>query len=107
MRRLTIAAAALATIGLVAAPAIGASGQVSICHATASATNPFVLIHPAAAGVVHGHMGHQDARDVVPPFRFRGVTYSQNWDADGKALFANGCKLPVTPPDDGGGGGSF
>ena len=40
MRRLTITASALAAIGLLTTPALGASGQVSICHATASATNP-------------------------------------------------------------------
>ena len=77
---------------------------MSICHATASATNPFVLIHPAAAGVVNGHLAHQDARDVVPPFIYEGVTYSQNWNADGQALYANGCEVPSTPPSDGGGG---
>lgn len=107
MRRLTIAASALTMIGLIATPALGASGQVSICHATASATNPFVLIHPAAAGVVHGHLGHQDARDVVAPFTYKGVTYSQNWDAAGQAIFANGCEVPSTPPGDGGGGFTF
>ena len=104
MRRLTIAASALATIGLLATPALGASGQVSICHATASATNPFVLIHPAAAGVVHGHLAHQDERDVVPPFTYEGVTYSQNWDDPGRALYANDCEVPSTPPSLGGGG---
>jgi len=39
---------------------------------------------------VNGHLGHQDARDAVPPFVYKGVTYSQNWDAAGQALFANG-----------------
>ena len=98
MRRLAIAASALAAMGLLATPALGAGDQVSICHATASATNPFVLIHPAAAGVLDGHLAHQDERDVVPPFTYEGVTYSQNWNDEGQALFANGCEVTSTPP---------
>lgn len=105
MRRLTISALAVAGVAMLATPALAASNQVSICHATSSAKNPYVLIHPAAAGVYNGHMGHQDARDVIPPFTYKGVTYSQNWDADGQALFANGCKPVVTTPPGGGGGG--
>ena len=103
MKRLAIAAISLTCVGLLTTPAIGAGGQVSICHATASASNPFVLIHPAAAGIVNGHLGHQDGADVVPPFTYKGITYSQNWDAPGQALFANGCAAPTAPPDDGGG----
>jgi hypothetical protein len=104
MRRLSISALALAVISLLAAPALGASNQVSICHATGSTTNPYVLIHPAAAGVVNGHLGHQDARDVIPPFTYKGVSYSLNWNPAGQELFAGGCKPVSTPPGDGGGG---
>jgi len=107
MRRLTISAVALAGISLLATPALGASNQVSICHATGSASNPYVLIHPAAAGVVNGHLGHQDGRDVVAPFVYKGVTYSQNWDAAGQDLMANGCVPVVTPPGGGDGGGTL
>ncbi len=77
MRLLTISALALAGAAMIATPALGAANQVSICHATGSATNPYVLIHPAAAGVANGHYGHQDARDVIPPFTYKGVGYSR------------------------------
>src|SRR3954451_15058267 len=40
--------------------------HVTICHATGSASHPFVVISPSASGVFHGHLGHQDARDIVP-----------------------------------------
>lgn len=105
------ATAALAplTIGALAPVALaGGKDQHTICHATRSATNPYVLIHPATAGVMHGHYGdhHQDARDIIPPYQYKGQTYSQNWDAEGQAVFANGC-APVadepellTPPAD-------
>lgn len=108
MIRLTTAATALAVVAALAAPAMGANGaagQITICHATSSAKNPFVVIHPASAGVAMGHVGHQGDRDVIPPFTYRGTSYSQNWDAAGQAIHANGCVAPVTPPGGGGGGG--
>jgi hypothetical protein len=68
--------------------------HVTICHATGSASNPFVQISPSASGVFNGHLGqsHQDGRDIIPPFEYKGQTYSQNWDATGQAIFKNGCK---------------
>jgi hypothetical protein len=49
--------------------------RVTICHATGSATNPYVVITPSAAGVLDGHYAHQDQRDIIPPFTFRGESY--------------------------------
>jgi hypothetical protein len=79
----------------------------TICHATGSAKNPYVRITPSVSGVFHGHLDHQDDRDIVPLFTYKGVQYSQNWDAAGQAIFAAGCAAPaaavaptthVTPP---------
>jgi hypothetical protein len=67
--------------------------KVTICHATGSASNPFVMITPSASGVVHGHLGHQDSRDIVPAFTYKETAYSQNWDVAGQALFAAGCNV--------------
>jgi hypothetical protein len=39
-------------------------GKVFICHATGSATNPFVLIH-VSVNAVPAHTRHQDGRDIV------------------------------------------
>ena len=107
MRRLMIAAGALATIATLTSPALGAGGKVSLCHATSSATNPLVLIDVSVAGAYNAHMRHHDGRDVIPPFTWKGKTYSQNWDAAGRTLLANGCDATVTPPGGGGGGGEF
>ena len=52
-------------------------------------------ITPSIAGVYHGHTGHQDGRDIIPPYTYRGQTYSQNWDAEGQAIFNNGCRVPA------------
>lgn len=73
------------------APAVVQMPHVTICHATGSASHPFVEISPAAAGVYNGHMGHQDARDIIPPFTWNGMTVSQNWDDSGKAIYDAGC----------------
>jgi hypothetical protein len=71
-----------------------AHDHVTICHATGSATNPYVRISPSASGVFHGHLRHQDGRDIVPPFQYKGQTYSENWDANGQAIWNNDCNVP-------------
>ena len=73
-----------------------AHAKVTICHATGSTSNPFVEVTPSAAGVFNGHLGHQDGRDIIPPFQYKGQTYSQNWDAIGQATFGNGCEQKGT-----------
>ena len=73
-------------------------GKVTICHATGSSTNPYVQITPSKSGVYHGHIAHQHGEDIIPPFTYKGQTYSQNWDAAGQAIWNNGCKKPTTTP---------
>jgi hypothetical protein len=71
----------------------GPPGKTTICHATGSASNPFVVITPANPGVQNGHAGHQDGRDIIPAPP--GAT---------KGPHATGCAqisapvLPPTPP---------
>ncbi len=96
-----IAATALApvAIGAVVSPALAGGGQVTICHATSSATNPFVVIHPASPAVLHAHQKHHDGADIVPPFSYKGVDYpGQNWTAEGRAISENGCMAKGGPP---------
>ena len=99
-----LAATALApiAIGALASPALADSDQVTkvtICHATSSATNPFVVIRPASPAVLHAHVNHHDGGDIVPPFSYRGVDYpGENWTAEGKALSENGCMAQAPPP---------
>lgn len=97
--------ARVAAIGLLVAAlclAVPAGAQqadkITICHATASATNPFVNETIAAQAVVAGHIEHQHGEDIIPEFTHEGVTYSQNLDAEGLALLANGCVAPATSP---------
>jgi len=110
-----LAAAILALSGVYAAtvlaggskPATGtitatnnAHNKVTICHATGSKTNPYVVITPDASGVIDGHYAHQDHRDIIPPFDYVGkdkVVHhfpGQNWTPEGQAIFNNGCKVP-------------
>lgn len=97
--------ARVAALGLVSAAlllAVPAGAQqaekITICHATGSATNPFVNETIAAQAVVAAHIEHQHGEDIIPEFTHDGVTYSQNLDADGLALLANGCVAPTTSP---------
>jgi hypothetical protein len=73
--------------------------KVTICHATGSATNPFVVISPNANGVINGHYAHQDNRDIIPSFSYKshGVTKTfagQNLGNGGQAILDNGCVVP-------------
>lgn len=84
--------------------------KVTICHATGSQSNPYVRITLNANGVVSGHHGHQDGRDIIPPFTYNdhGTTRNypgQNWDTAGQAIWNNGCRVPHTTPTQGGNGG--
>jgi RTX calcium-binding nonapeptide repeat (4 copies) len=63
-------AALILSIGLVASggptPASAAPpGKTTICHATASATNPYVRISVSSAALA-SHAVHQDGRDIIP-----------------------------------------
>jgi hypothetical protein len=105
-------------------PVLGPGDSVPICHATGSATNPFVANHPSSAGVLNGHWGsdHQGGEDIIPPFQFQQnanaevdqtASSGQNWDVEGQALWANECELAggggggaTTGGDNGGGGGA-
>jgi hypothetical protein len=84
--------------------------KVKICHATAAYNNPYVVNNPAADGDVSGHAGHtgpifypeitETWGDIIPPFTYDGGSFpGLNWDADGQAIYENGCNLPDTPPE--------
>lgn len=101
--RLTIAAIVGFVLGFVLVTltttvAEGKATKVTICHATGSESNPFVVNSPSAAGVYNGHIAHQHAEDIIPPFEYKGQTYSQNWDAEGQAIWNNGCQVPGSEP---------
>lgn len=109
------AAGALLAASLAVAGTRGQNGdgskRIPICHATSSATNPYVMNRPAADsivsavhdGAIEGHGTHE--RDIIPAFSFtwRGRDYSfpgQNLDGQGAAILANNCRVPSPPPID-------
>lgn len=106
--RKTLAAGALmaAAAGALVATALPAaaspSEKVTLCHATGSATNPYVQITVSAAGAYSGHfLQHADLGlgDIIPPSTYGTHHFSLNWDAAGAATWANGCQpKPVIPP---------
>lgn len=93
------------------------NSKITVCHATNSATNPYVKITvDTHAVVMNGHGGHDDTvvaistqkaqelkdakvtwGDIIPAIpeqNFAGV----NWNEEGKALFAHGCGCPTVTP---------
>ncbi|HET8527724.1 MAG TPA: hypothetical protein VFL60_02345 [Gaiellaceae bacterium] len=72
--------------------------KVTLCHATGSATNPYVMITVDYHALKNGHTAAKG--DIIPPTTINGVTYTANWDTNGQAIFNNGCKpvaAAVTP----------
>ncbi|MFS8159875.1 MAG: hypothetical protein ACMG6E_06630 [Candidatus Roizmanbacteria bacterium] len=72
---------------------------VTICHATASETNPYVKITVDDDAVDgdgnsdHNRDGHQDGEDIIPPGSWDSD--GRNWNAQGQAIWANDCTIPV------------
>lgn len=91
---ITTATLALAALALPATAAASPATKVTICHATASTTNPYVKqsIAPAALAA-HGAKGI-NANDIIPPTK----TYpGKNWDTLRASIHANGCVQPPKP----------
>jgi len=87
----------------------GGEHKVTLCHATHSSTNPYVMItvdHHAVTIAGHGdhdgpvHTPTMDRRirwgDVIPPFDLGGdaVYAGMNWTAEGQAIYSNDCNVP-------------
>ena len=92
------------------------SDQVTICHATNSQTNPYVVETVNTSSVdernnryLDGHGNHdgpiwtQDVTmkawgDIIPAFESpKGLAFpGKNWDQAGKAIYNNGCKAAAS-----------
>ncbi len=71
--------------------------HVTICHATGSESNPYVVNSPSKQGVLNGHYPHQDERDIIPAFDFEGDQYAgQNLDDGGQAILDDDCVVTDT-----------
>jgi hypothetical protein len=101
-----LGAVALATAswGVTTGIASAASDRetITICHASASNTNPYITENPAKDGDVSGHADHTGPiwfdgitvtwGDIIPAFTFDGGSFpGLNADALGLAILANGC----------------
>ena len=83
------------TMGIASLAAVAASAggeRVTICHATGSATNPYVQItvseNAVREGRGHNRNSHQGGEDIIPP----GPDHpGRNWDVAGQTIYGNGC----------------
>jgi hypothetical protein len=113
--RRTLAAASILGAGLLATGlATDANGvnKVTICHATGSSSNPYVIITVAPAAASGGHAHHGD--DIIPAFthkqgqqtiHFAGHNLGPVGPASqtGYAILQNGCRVPTANPSTGAG----
>lgn len=80
--------------------------KVTICHASSSDANPYIVNQPNKSGDVGGHDDHngpiwfdgieEDWGDIIPPFDYgEGEHYAgKNWTAEGIAIYENDCEIP-------------
>ncbi len=103
-RAIVAALAVVGMIGVSASVAAATKGdpdhKVTICHATASAKNPYVVITVDVASIGdasgHGRSG-VNAGDIIPPFDIAGHVYAgNNWDPEHQAIFESACGAPAT-----------
>jgi hypothetical protein len=84
----------------------GGDNNVTLCHRTASNSNPYVTETVDAAAIINlpnGHKYHDGPvwfpgivgkwGDIIPPFDFGpGLQYEgKNWDSEGQAIYQNDC----------------
>jgi uncharacterized repeat protein (TIGR01451 family) len=91
--------AAIVVTTALAAPPAGAAGRnadrVTLCHRVGGPQYVQITIAPAA--VLSAHARNHDL-DIIPPFRTGSTSFpGQNWDADGKLTWSNGCVPPPSP----------
>ena len=113
MKHLIMIAAMIAAFGLGGAAAVAASSdkpstpgaahdKVTICHATGSATNPYVEITVNFNSIqdakdVKGHIRHGD--DIIPPYTYSDSQGTFSFPGQGdQTLLANNCAPGGTPP---------
>ncbi|MBT2595733.1 hypothetical protein [Arthrobacter sp. ISL-72] len=96
----------IATLGVVGLGLMGATvaanaappGTITICHATGSASNPY-LLETISLSALAAHVG--DTGDIVPENLGDVMPQGQNLTVANIALLANGCEQPgpVVPVD--------
>lgn len=98
----------------------GEDAKVTICHATNSQTNPYVIITVSTSSIdeqnnkyLNGHGDHEGGvwykgiaahswGDIIPAFKSpKGAVYAgQNMNEAGKAILNNGCKIKAADVKD-------
>ena len=66
---------------------------MTICHATGSASNPYVQItisqNAIREGKGHNRDGHPGGEDIIPPGPYDPD--GRNWDPASQAIYNDGC----------------
>jgi uncharacterized repeat protein (TIGR01451 family) len=85
-------------------PLVRAAEKVTLCHANQSAGDPYVELSVPVKQIfeANGHDTHP--QDIIPPFDYIADNGNEqrypgkNWDAEGQAIWTNGCDVPPPTP---------
>lgn len=99
LQALLLAVTLMLATGLSANATQPTGHKVDICHATASETNPYVLINVdiASAGYPDyetGHASHEG--DIIPPYTYEEFSFPGQGD---QSILENGCGVVNPDPD--------
>lgn len=75
----------------------GTVKKITFCHATGSASNPYVRLTTSVSAFFHaGHIDHQDKRDIYPSFSYvkKGETINVAAQGDQSLLQYEDCTKP-------------
>lgn len=93
----------LALLGATAPVTASPPEKVTLCHATGSATNPYVPVTIDLHGLNgHANSNHQNQEDIIPKNGGKVMPEGQNLRGKGQGALNNNCVPtavpPVTPP---------
>ena len=88
-------ALAIATTLILTPTAASASGKVRLCHRLTDSWS----YRTVDARTAYRHFRDHSFWDVIEPFRYRGQTYSLNWNEDAETFLENRCQHPAPPND--------
>lgn len=95
----TVFAVASFLLGRSISSVSAAKDKVTICHATASSSNPYVTETVDLSSLGDGHGNHGvNPGDIIPPTAGTDFPNGNNWDATGQGIFNNGCNVPNPSP---------
>jgi hypothetical protein len=91
----SVLALAIAATLIFTPTAASASRKVRLCHRLTDSWS----YRTVDARTAYRHLRNHSFYDVIEPFRYKGQTYSLNWNEEAETFLENRCQHPAPPND--------